>query len=120
MQGIVPGFVSTEAVGKLGAGSKLPEFVPPEIMGNLQAGTRLPGFVRPESMRNVRAGSKLPEFVPNQTGGYFGAGAEVPGFGSTFRLSSISPGIVKECSPVYSQIQKMLRMRTSQCVHHIV
>ena len=35
VQGIVSGFVSTEAVGKLGVGSKLPEFVPPEIMGNL-------------------------------------------------------------------------------------
>ena len=35
VQAIVPGFVSTEAVGKLGAGSKLPEFVPPESMGNL-------------------------------------------------------------------------------------
>ena len=35
VQAIVPGFVSTEAVGKLGVGSKLPEFVPPESMGNL-------------------------------------------------------------------------------------
>ena len=53
------------------------------------------------------AGSKLPEFVPIQTVGYFGVGAKLPGFGSTFRLSSSSPGIVKECSPVYSQIQKI-------------
>ena len=45
VQANVPGFVSTEAVGKLGASSKLPEFVPPESMGNLRAGTRLPGFV---------------------------------------------------------------------------
>ena len=89
-RGIVPGFVSTEAVGKL------------------------PGFVRPENMGNVGAGSKLPEFVPTQTVGYFGAGAKLPGFGSTFRLSSSSPGIVKERSPVYSQIQKMLRTRTSE------
>ena len=96
VQANVPGFVSTEAVGKLGAGSKLPEFVPPQSMGNLRAGTRLPGFVRPESMGNV------------------GAGAKLPGFGSTFRLSSSSPGIVKERSPVYSQIQKMLRTRTSE------
>ena len=96
VQANVPRFVSTEAVGKLGAGSKLPEFVPPQSMGNLQAGTRLPGFVRPESMGNV------------------GAGAKLPGFGSTFRLSSSSPGKVKECSPVYSQIQKMLRTRTSE------
>ena len=96
VQANVPGFVSTEAVGKLGAGSKLPEFVPPKSMGNLQAGMRLPGFVLPESMGNV------------------GAGAKLPGFGSTFRLSSSSPGIVKECSPVYSQIQKMLRTRTSE------
>ena len=35
VQANVPGFVSTEAVGKLGAGSKLPGFVPPESMGNL-------------------------------------------------------------------------------------
>ena len=96
VQANVPGFVSTEAVGKLGAGSKLPEFVPPQSMGNLQVGTRLPGFVRPESMGNV------------------GVGAKLPGFGSTFRLSSSSPGIVKERSPVYSQIQKMLRTRTSE------
>ena len=75
---------------------------------------RLPGFVRPESMGNVGVGSKLPEFVPTQTVGYFGAGAKLPGFGSTFRLSSSSPGIVKERSPVYSQIQKMLRTRTSE------
>ena len=34
VQAIVPGFVSTEAEGKLGAVSKLPEFVPPESMGN--------------------------------------------------------------------------------------
>ena len=68
VQANVPGFVSTEAVGKLGVGSKLPEFVSPESMGNLRAGTRLPGFVRPESMGNVGAGSKLPEFVPAQTG----------------------------------------------------
>ena len=46
--------------------------------------------------------------------GYFGASAKLPGFGSTFRLSSSSPGIVKERSPVYSQIQKMLRTRTSE------
>ena len=46
--------------------------------------------------------------------GYFGVGAKLPGFGSTFRLSSSSPGIVKECSLVYSQIQKMLRTRTSE------
>ena len=78
VQGIVPGFVSTEAVGKLGVGSK------------------------------------LPEFVPTQTVGYFGVGTKLPGFGSTFRLSSSSPGIVKERSPVYSQIQKMLRTRTSK------
>ena len=38
VQANVPGFVSTEAVGNLGAGSKLPEFVPPESMGNLRAG----------------------------------------------------------------------------------
>ena len=114
VQANVPGFVSTEAVEKLGVGSKLPEFVPPESMGNLRVGTRLPGFVRPESMGNVGAGSKLPEFVPTQTVGYFGAGAKLPGFGSTFRLSSSSPGIVKERSPVYSQIQKMLRTRTSE------
>ena len=114
VQANVPGFVSTEAVGKLGAGSKLPEFVSPESMGNLRAGTRLPGFVRPESMGNVGAGSKLPEFVPTQTVGCFGAGAKLPGFGSTFRLSSSSPGIVKERSPVYSQIQKMLRTCTSE------
>ena len=55
VQANVPGFVSTEAVGKLGVGSKLPEFVSPESMGNLRAGTRLPGFVRPESMENVGA-----------------------------------------------------------------
>ena len=96
VQANVPGFVSTETVGKLGAGSKLPEFVPPQSMGNLRAGTRLPGFVQPESMGNV------------------GAGAKLPGFGSTFRLSSSSPGIVKERSLVYSQIQKMLRTRTSE------
>ena len=58
--------------------------------------------------------SKLPEFVPIQTVGYFGAGAKLPGFGSTLRLSSSSPGIVKERSPVYSQIQKMLRTCTSE------
>ena len=98
VQANVPGFVSTEAVGKLGAGSKLPEFVPPESMGNLHVGV----------------GSKLPEFVPTQTVGYFEAGAKLPGFGSTFRLSSSSPGIVKERSPVYSQIQKMLRTHTSE------
>ena len=46
--------------------------------------------------------------------GNVGAGAKLPGFGSTFRLSSSSPGIVKECSPVYSQIQKMLRTHTSE------
>ena len=132
VQAIVPGFVSTEAEGKLGAVSKLPEFVPPESMGNFGVGTRLPGFVplesmgnlgegmrlpgfvRPESMGNVGVGSKLPEFVPTQTVGYFGAGAKLPGFGSTFRLSSSSPGIVKERSPVYSQIQKMLTTRTSE------
>ena len=96
VQAHVPGFVSTEAVGKLGAGSKLPESVPPQSMGNLRVGLRLPGFVRPESMGNVGVGDKL------------------PGFGSTFRLSSSSPGIVKERSPVYSQIQKMLRTRTSE------
>ena len=132
VQAIVPGFVSTEAAVKLGAVSKLPEFVPPESignfgagtrlpgfvppesMGNIGEGTRLPGFVRPESMGNVGAGSKLPEFVPTQTVGYFGVGAKLPGFGSTFRLSSSSPGIVKEHSPVCSQIQKMLRTRTSE------
>ena len=132
VQAIVPGFVSTEAEVKLGAVSKLPEFVPPESMGNfgagtrlpgfvppesmgnIEEGTRLPGFVRPESMENVGAGSKLPEFVPTQTVGNFGAGAKLPGFGSTFRLSSSSPGIVKERSPVYSQIQKMLRTHTSE------
>ena len=65
-------------------------------------------------MVNVGVGSKLPEFVPTQTVGYFGVGAKLPGFGSTFRLSSSSPGIVKERSPVYSQIQKMLRTRTSE------
>ena len=88
VQANVPGFVSTEAVGKLGAGSKLPEFVSPESMGNLRVGTRLPGFVRPESMGNVGVGSKLPEFVPAQTVGCFGVGAKLPGFGCTFRLSS--------------------------------
>ena len=87
---------------------------PPESMGNLGEGMRLPGFVRPESMGNVGAGSKLPEFVPTQTVGYFGVGAKLPGFGSTFRLSSSSLGIVKERSPVYSQIEKMLRTRTSE------
>ena len=107
VQANVPGFVSTETVGKLGVGSKLPEFVPPESMGNLRAGTRLPGFVQPESMGNVGAGSKLPEFVPTQTVGYFGAGAKLPGFGSTFRLSSSSPGIVKEHSPVYSNTKNV-------------
>ena len=96
VQAIVPGFVSTEVVGKLGVGSKLPGFVPPESMGN------------------VGVGSKLPEFVPTQTVGNFGAGAKLPGFGSTFRLSSSSPGIVKERSPVYTQIQKMLRTHTSE------
>ena len=65
-------------------------------MGNIGEGMSLPGFVQPESLGNVGVGSKLPEF------------------GSTFRLSSSSPGIVKECSPVYSQIQKMLRTRTSE------
>ena len=45
--------------------------------------------------------------------GNVGAGAKLPGFGSTFRLSSSSPGIVKEHSLVYSQIQKMLRTCTS-------
>ena len=35
VQAYVPGSVSTEAVEKLGAGSKLPEFVPPQSMGNL-------------------------------------------------------------------------------------
>ena len=114
VQAIVPGFVSTEAEVKLGAVSKLPEFVPPESMGNFGAGTRLPGFVRPEIMGNVGAGSKLPAFVPTQTVGNFGTGAKLPGFGSTFRLSSSSPGIVNERSPVYSQIQKMLRTRTSE------
>ena len=132
VQAIVPGFVSTEAEGKLGAVSKLPEFVPPESMGNFGAGTRLPGFVPPESMGNlgegmrlpgfvppesmgnVGVGSKLPEFVPTQTVGNFGVGAKLPGFGSTFRLSSSSPGIVKEHSLVYSQIQKMLRTCTSE------
>ena len=114
VQAIVPGFVSTEAEGKLGAVSKLPGYVPCESMGNIGEGTRLPGFVQPESMGNVGAGSKLPEFVPTQTVGYFGVGAKLPGFGSTFRLSSSSPGIVKERSPVYSQIQKMLRIRTSE------
>ena len=63
---------------------------------------------------NVGVGSKQLKFVPIQTVGYFAAGAKLPGFGSTFRLSSSSPGIVKECSPVYSQIQKMLRTRTSE------
>ena len=81
VQANVPGCVSIEAVGKLGAGSKLPEFVPPESMGNFRVGTRWPGFVRPESMGNVGADSKLPEFVPIQTVGYFGAGAKLPGFG---------------------------------------
>ena len=78
VQANVPRFVSTEAVGRLGVGSKLPEFVPPQSMGNLRAGTRLPGFVWPESMGNV------------------GAGAKLPGFGSTFRLSSSSPGIIHQ------------------------
>ena len=114
VQAIVPGFVSTEAEVKLGAVSKLPGFVPPESMGNIREGTRLPGFVWPESMGNAGAGSKLPEFVPTQTVGYFGAGAKLPGFDSTFRLSSSSPGIVKEHSSVYSQIQKMLRTCTSE------
>ena len=132
VQAIVPGFVSTEALGKLGVGSKLPEFVPPESMGNFGEGTRLPGFVppesignigegmrlpgfvQPESMGNVGVGSKLPEFVPTQTVGNFGVGAKLPGFRSTFRLSSSLPGIVKECSSVYTQIQKMLRTLTSE------
>ena len=114
VQAIVPGFVSTEAVGKLEAGRKLPEFVYPESMGNLRVGMRLPGLVRPESMGNVGVGSKLPEFVPTQTVGNFRVGAKLPGFGSTFTLSSSSPGIVKERSPVYSQIQKMLRTCTSE------
>ena len=65
-------------------------------------------------MGNVGVGSKLPEFVSTQTVGCFGAGAKLPGFGSTFRLSSSSPGIVKERSLVYSQIQKMLRTHTSE------
>ena len=72
--------------------ANVPEFASPESMGNLRVGTRLPGFVRPESMGNVAAGSQLPEFVPAQTVGCFGAGAKLPGFGSTFRLSSSSPG----------------------------
>ena len=132
VQAIVAGFVSTEAVGKLGVGSKLPGFVTPESMGNFEAGARLPGFVppesmgnigegmrlpgfvQPESMGNVGVGSKLPEFVPTQTVGNFGVGAKLPGFRSTCRLSSSSPGIVKEHSPVYTQIQKMLRTRTSE------
>ena len=74
----------------------------------------VPGFVSTEAVGKLGAGSKLPEFVPTQTVGCFGAGAKLPGFGSTFRLSSSSPGIVKEQSPVYSQIQKMLRTRTSE------
>ena len=114
VQVIVPGFVSTEAVGKLGAGSKLPEFVLPESMKNVGAGSKLPGFVPPESMVNLGGCSKLPEFVPNQTAGNFGAGAKLPGFGSTFRMSSSSPGIEKERSLVYTQIQKMLRTHTSE------
>ena len=84
-------------------------------------GTRLPGFVWPESMGNVGMGSKLPEFVPTQTVGTFGAGAKLPGFGSTFRLSSSSPGIVKEHSPIYCQIQKnventYIRNTDSMCI----
>ena len=55
VQAIVPGFVSTEAEGKLGVVSKLPEFVPPESMGNVGAGSKLPEFVPPESMGNVGA-----------------------------------------------------------------
>ena len=42
VQANVPGFVSTEAVGKLGAGSKLPEFVPPQSMGIFE---RVQGFL---------------------------------------------------------------------------
>ena len=71
-------------------------------------------FFGPESMGNIGLGSKLPEFVPTQTVGNFGAGAKLPGLGSTFRLSSSSPGIVKEHSLVYTQYQKMLRTRTSE------
>ena len=114
VQAIVPGFVSTEAVGKLGAGSKLSEFVPPESMGNFGAGMRLPGFVPPESMRNLGEGTKLPGFVRPESMGNVGVGSKLPGFGSTFRLSSSSPGIVKECSPIYTQIKKMLRTHTSE------
>ena len=101
-------------MGNLGGGTKLPRFVPPESMRNLGAGTRLPRFLPTQSMGNVGVGKKLPEFVPNQTVGNFGAGAKLPGFGSTFRMSSSSPGIEKECSPVYTQIQKMLRTCTSE------
>ena len=60
VQAIVPGFVSTEAEGKLGAVSKLPEFVPPESMGNFVVGMRLPGFVPLESMGNLGEGMRLP------------------------------------------------------------
>ena len=114
VQVIVPGFVSTEVEGKLGAVSKLPEFVPPESMGNFGAGMRLPGFVPSESMGNIGEGMRLPGFVQPESMGNVGAGSKLPEFGSTFRLSSSSPGIVKECSPVYSQIRKMLRTRTSE------
>ena len=114
VQAFVPGFVSTEVEGKLGAVSKLPEFVPPESMGNSGVGTRLPGFVPLESMGNIGEGMKLPGFVWPESMRNVGGGSKLPEFGSTFRLSSSSPGIVKECSPVYSQIQKMLRTRTSE------
>ena len=114
VQVIVPGFVSTEVEGKLGAVSKLPEFVPPESMGNFGVGMRLPGFVPSESMGNIGEGMRLPGFVWPESMGNVGAGSKLPEFGSTFRLSSSSPGIVKECSPVYSQIRKMLRTRTSE------
>ena len=104
VQVIVPGFVSTEVEGKLGAVSKLPEFVPPESMGNFGVGMRLPGFVPSESMGNIGEGMRLPGFVRPESMGNVGAGSKLPEFGSTIRLSSSSPGIVKECSPVYSQI----------------
>ena len=58
--------------------------------------------------------ANVPGFVSTEAVGKLGAGAKLPGFGSTFRLSSSSPGIVKEHSPVYSQIQKMLRTCTSE------
>ena len=93
VEAIVPGFVSTEVEGKLGAVSKLPEFVPPESMGKFGAGTRLPGFVPPESMGNIGEGTRLPGFVRPESMGNVGVGSKLPEFGSTFRLSSSSSGM---------------------------